>query len=119
KIKNGLIILHSGVKKRVSTQETYDFRPNKMFYYLTGLSHPHLVVILKIENSHVESFLFIPKPDPLKEKWDGSQLSEEAASHVSSIGSVHDHRHLKHFWGELSKKYEHLSIGLNLKDDQY
>lgn len=34
---------------------------------------------------------------------EGSQLSEEAASHVSNIDSIHNHQHLKQFWDELRK----------------
>lgn len=118
KIKNGLVILHSGVYKRVSSQESYDFRPNKMFYYVTGLSDPHLVVILKVENSEVASYLFIPEQDPLKEKWEGKQLSVATAAYISNIPSVCFKDDLSATWEEMNRENSHLPTWLNLKDYQ-
>lgn len=117
-IKNGLVILYSGVNKRVSSQESYDFRPNKMFYYVTGLSDPNLVVILKVDNNEVESCLFIPEPDPLKEKWEGKQLSEAAATYVSNIQSVFYKEDLIATWKKIRRENKDLPMWLNLKDYQ-
>lgn len=117
-INDGFIILHSGVPKNISTQESYSFRPNKMFYYVTGLSEPNVVVILKVLNSSVTSFLFIPKPNPLTEKWDGSQLTKKMASKISAIDFISYKDDLIQLWGEVKKEYSHLPIWLNVKDFQ-
>lgn len=119
-IHNGLIILHSGCKQRVSTQESYDFRPNKMFYYFIGLVDPNLVAILKIIDGNVEPFLLIPKKDSLKEKWDGKQLTNQDCSYASGINldNISYICNLQQLWEKLRTTNKHLPVWINMKDEQ-
>src|SRR5690625_4443090 len=84
-IKSGFVVLHSGVVKRVSTHESYSFRPNKNFYYFTGLLDPHVVAVFKMMDEVVEPFLFIPNRDSENEKWDGQQLTIQESAKLSGI----------------------------------
>lgn len=117
-VRDGIVVLHSGVKKQVSSQEGYDFRPNKMFYYLTGLSHPGLILILMVQESQVKEFLFIPKPDPLKEAWEGKQLDKQWAKRVSEIEYICDISNVKETWGDILQKHQSSYLWLNTKDHQ-
>lgn len=117
-IGNGLLFLHSGLQKRVSAQETYDFRPNKMFYYLTGLCEPHLVLILFVEQGQAKEFLLIPKSDPLKESWEGKQLDKDTAAECSGIAQVYDLTELNRIWSFLIDEKEDFPLWVNIKDGQ-
>ncbi|GAA0363393.1 aminopeptidase P family protein [Bacillus horti] len=117
-LEYGIVLLHSGVKARVSSQETYDFRPNKMFYYLTGLSEPNLVLMLCIEHAEVKEFLLIPELDPVKQAWDGKQLDKDSAAQISGVEHIFDLGELQRVWDYLLYEYSYLPIWMNIKDGQ-
>ncbi|MDC9032102.1 aminopeptidase P N-terminal domain-containing protein [Columbia Basin potato purple top phytoplasma] len=62
------------------------FKLNKNFYYLTGIEDDNVVLLLvKSQYGHEESFLFLKSNDVLKNKWDGETLTFKKASELSSI----------------------------------
>lgn len=69
---------------------TFPFRQNNDLYYLTGIVQEQ--TILLVFPSHPDKgsreILFIVKPDPLHEKWNGHQYTLEEASALSGIANV-------------------------------
>jgi Xaa-Pro aminopeptidase len=82
------LILFSGAPARVSTHEKYDFRPNKHFYYMTGITEPNCYYALFKSGNLLEEWLFIEEPDVVKASWNGEMLSESEASSLSGIVNV-------------------------------
>lgn len=117
-IKDGIILIHSGVKKKVSTQESYGFRPNKMFYYLTGLSEHEMVVVLFVNNAEVQEMLFIPEKDPERERWEGKGLDIGQIREQSSIQSVYNLHELAGKIDVLLSHSKDATIWLNVDDNQ-
>lgn len=89
KMKNGeMAIFFSGEAPQSSADSHYTFRPDKNFFYLTGLiRETFILVLLKTENK-VEETIFIEKPDFEIEKWVGRKLKIETVKEISGIESV-------------------------------
>lgn len=120
-IGNGLVLLHSGIKKSVSSKENYGFRPNKMFYYLTGLAGPGMVLLLAIDKGKTEEMLFAPKEEPDRERWEGKGKTIEEMSNESLIRTIHRldtlPQHLDHLLGIAEDSEVWINIGDNQAEE--
>ncbi len=59
------------------------------FFYLTGIERSNMALVLVKFNEQMQELLFIPKPDPFYEKWNGKLMTIEEAREVSQINSIH------------------------------
>lgn len=82
---NSLAILFAGEAKHRSADDTYDFTPNRNFFYLTGIDRQSFILLITKYQSRVREILFILKPDPEVEKWTGTRLREEEVTEISGI----------------------------------
>ncbi|HET7615616.1 MAG TPA: aminopeptidase P N-terminal domain-containing protein, partial [Bacillales bacterium] len=87
--EESLTILFAGEAPPRSADETYDFVPNRNFYYLTGIDRPNIILAIKKNGGKTEEMLFIEENDPVMEKWVGRKLSEEEAKATSGIKTIH------------------------------
>lgn len=83
-----LLVLFSGKAPHRSRDAYYPFEVDKNFYYLTGLDRPDLAYAARFAGDQWEEVLFLPKVDPVQEKWIGKFLREEEAKEVSGIQKV-------------------------------
>ena len=56
---NSLVVLYSGALKQTSNDENYPFKVNMNFFYLTGLNHDNVYILLEQANGTVKATLFI------------------------------------------------------------
>lgn len=85
---NEIVVLFSGKPPKSTADDLYKFKPNKNFYYFTGLTRENFIVtMLKLKDS-VEIKLFIEEPNYDVEKWYGIKLSKEKAMEISGIEDV-------------------------------
>lgn len=59
------------------------------FFYLTGIERSNMALLLVKMNQETQTFLFIEKPDPFAEKWNGKRMRIEEAQAISNIHSIH------------------------------
>lgn len=85
---HSVLILFSGKSVRVSTHEKYDFRPNKHFYYMTGITESSCYYMMYRMDNRLEEWLFINRPDAQKESWEGKMLSASKAAEQSGIANI-------------------------------
>lgn len=85
---NSIVLLFAGRAPYKSADETYNFTPNRNFYYLTGIDKPNMIVMMVKRNNTVNETLFIEKNDPVMAKWVGEKLSESEASELSGITNI-------------------------------
>ena len=85
---NSVVILFSGVAPKKSADELYPFTPNRNFYYMTGIEETGLAYMLSKENETTEEMLLIKRPDPIRAKWTGKTIEENAAKAISGINKV-------------------------------
>lgn len=78
-------ILFSGNAPKSTADSHYGFRPDKNFFYLTGLRREGFILAVSSSN---EVTLFIEKPDYDIEKWVGRKLTKEQATKISGITDI-------------------------------
>ncbi|GGP07797.1 aminopeptidase P family protein [Oceanobacillus neutriphilus] len=118
-VKNGIILLYSGPVKKISSQESYEFRVNKMFYYLTGINQPNVILLLYVKNALMDETLFIPKPDPGAKNWDGEQFEETHAAERSGISNIYYLDKLKPLTDAMIENNKDDTIWVNMVDRQH
>ncbi len=84
---NSYLVLFSGKRVHISVDSYYPFEVNKQFFYLTGLERENLVLVLDNHEPGKE-VLFIPRVNPLEEKWNGKQLTVDKAKEITGISTI-------------------------------
>jgi Xaa-Pro aminopeptidase len=90
--------------------QQYVYRQDSDMFYLTGITQKESLMLLFYENETWQEMLFITKPDPNTELWDGQQLTKKEASEISGINEVRYNESLKTTLQELSKNYSTLCV---------
>ena len=85
---NSVTILFSGVGRKKSGDENYDFVPNKNFYYLTGIEQENSVLMLIRNDGEKLAYLFVDEKDEKVEKWIGYKLTLNEAKEISGVENV-------------------------------
>jgi len=70
---NGLVL----VRGLPSQRDYVRFQQDKTFWYLTGVESPNATLLLDLATG--DEILFLPKPNAMKERWDGEQWDSEDA----------------------------------------
>lgn len=83
-----MAVLFSGKAPKSTADAHYSFLPNKNFYYFTGCTQEHFVLVMLKTDKGLESTLFIEKPDYDVEKWIGRKLTREGATELSGISDI-------------------------------
>ena len=65
-----------------------DFPVNPDFFYLTGIERANMALVLAKNGNVKQSILFIQKPDPYTEKWNGKLMKDYEAKEISKINDV-------------------------------
>ena len=85
---NSVTILFSGVGRKKSGDENYEFVPNKNFYYLTGIEQENSILLLIKNDGEKQSYLFVDEKDEKIEKWIGYKLTLKEAREISGVDNV-------------------------------
>lgn len=83
-----ITLLFAGTPVHRSADANYHFTPNRNFYYMTGISKPHIILMITKMGNKVEETLFIQKADPVMEKWEGKTLDAEGAKALSGVENI-------------------------------
>ncbi len=89
-------VFECGAPKAITGDTNYLFSPNRNFYYLTGLDEPECKVLFVAGQ---EPVLYIRRPDPVKARWLGENLSKGSAMVLSGMKDV---RYLDEFPEQLA-----------------
>lgn len=115
---NSLVILYSGALKQASADESYPFKVNMNFYYLTGIKQDNVYYLCKKINGKIEEHLFIYKNDPVKIRWIGAYLYEDEAKEIADINNIHYVDEFNSYVTKilLSKKIKYVYLDLEKPD---
>lgn len=83
-----LVLLYQGSAPKSTADAHYTFKPNKNFFYFTGLNQEQFIVAMHKQNGTINTTLFVEMPNYDVEKWYGRKLSKEAATELSGIETV-------------------------------
>ena len=74
---NSLTFLFAGDPKQKSNDNDYPFRIDNNFYYMTGMDTPGQVMMITKLGGKAGQWLFIDRPDPIYELFNGKQPTVE------------------------------------------
>ncbi len=88
--KKSIAIIHSNDQMVRSGDQYYPYRQNSDMFYLCGIEQEMSVLLIcgDQENADKRVILFIRKPDPALETWEGKKLDKETAGKISGIKTV-------------------------------
>lgn len=85
---NSLLFLFSGHAKQKSLDQDFPFAPDRNFYYMTGLKEEGLILLISKKSSEIESYLFVPRPDPYLERYTGHMDTDKEYAEKTGIDNV-------------------------------
>ena len=68
---NAAIVIAGASTQYRNADSSYALRQESSFYYFSGFSEPSSVMVLINSGEKIESLIFVPEKDKLKEIWDG------------------------------------------------
>jgi len=88
--KNSVAIIHSNDQMVRNGDQFYPFRQNSDLFYLSGIEQEMSVLLIDLDGNGEknEIMLFIRKPDPNLETWEGRKLDKENAFEISGIKTI-------------------------------
>lgn len=108
--ENTLAIVFSNPVAMRNGDQEYVYRQDSDMFYLTGINQKESVLLLYHIGGNWKEILFISKPDPKTQIWDGHQLSKSEASAISGIQEIQFNESLKLTLSEIAPKIETLSV---------
>ncbi len=87
---DALALVFSNDKVPRTGDQYFPFRQNSDFFYLSGIEQEKSILLLNPGHPEQKKreILFIMKPDPMLETWEGSKLTPDEAKAISGISAV-------------------------------
>ena len=78
--KNSAVVIAGASTQYRNADSSHAFRQDSNFWYLSGFNEAESTLVLLVnENNNVQSIVFVPEKDELKEIWDGYRAGPEGA----------------------------------------
>ena len=77
--KNSALIVPGADLQYRNADSSYNLRQESSFYYLSGFCEPSSLMVLVNNGKSIDSIIFVPEKDKLKEIWDGYRAGPEGA----------------------------------------
>ena len=127
--ENSVAVIFSGVSKLASEDETYPFVVNNSFFYLTGITQEHSVLMMVKGLGEKKAYLFIDEYNEVKEKWIGRRLTFDEAEQLSGLNNVYSSDNFENMldlaltnsnnqYGSIATLYLDLSPEIKISDAQ-
>lgn len=116
---NSIVILFAGNAPKKTGDEVYQFTPDRNFYYLTGISEEHHIVVLSKFNNEISQRLFLKEIDLAKEMWNGKTLRDYEGKEISGIEDTVYMNEFYEYLNRLIKGAEEVNLYLDLERQSY
>lgn len=116
---DSLVVLFAGGEIYKSADETYEFTPNRNFFYLSGIDAPNIIIVLIKRKGEVAEKIFVERPDPVLARWVGEKLSEKEAKEISGIETVDIIDNFNGSIASLLSNYSIDNVCLDLERQEY
>jgi Xaa-Pro aminopeptidase len=103
---NSVVIIPAARESIRNGDVYYPFRQDSDFYYLTGLTEPNTVLVLRKLSDKAEYILFVMPRDPEKEVWTGTRIGTEGACAVFGADIAYISDEFKNKLPELLREQE-------------
>ncbi|GIO28981.1 MULTISPECIES: aminopeptidase P family protein [Paenibacillus] len=112
---DSIAVLFAGEAPHKSADANYPFKPNRHYYYLTGLTKPSSILVITKRGNQVEETLFIEKVDPVLEKWTGKMMTADEAKEITGIGKVQNRDTFEHFFHATVTNHDYKNVYFDLE----
>lgn len=103
-----LLVFSNPIAMRNGDQQ-YVYRQSSDLFYLTGITQPETVLLMYVTENDWHEILFINRPDPKTELWDGYQLNTSDAADISGITDVRFTDSMKSTLEKLTQKSQKIA----------
>jgi Xaa-Pro aminopeptidase len=86
--EKGILVLFSAEPRIYTNDVDYHYRQENNLYYLTGIKQEGAILVLLPGAKKTREILFMPRPVPSRETWDGHMLTIEETRARSGIQEV-------------------------------
>ena len=85
---NSLMVLLSAEPRVYTGDVDYEYRQENNLYYLTHLNQPRTTLVLMPGHGRHREVLFMPRPVPAREVWEGRMYTPAEAQKLSGVGEI-------------------------------
>lgn len=103
--EDAIVYFFSGEAPATSADQTYPFVVDRHFYYLTGIDHEKMILVLVKKQGVVSETLFIEPFDEIEARWIGPRMQKEEATSISSIVDVRYLHEESEYFASLFDRY--------------
>ncbi len=100
-----------------SNDSEYPYRQDADFYYLTGFTEPHSVLVIAPSHPDTKTVIFVQPRDRDREIWTGRRLGVEAAAAALGVDAAYPIAELDERLPKLLDTADHLYYGFNGGED--
>ncbi|CAD5121594.1 DgyrCDS10091 [Dimorphilus gyrociliatus] len=93
--KDVIAVIPSASTHYMSYEVPYPFRQDTDFMYLTGFQEPDSCLVFDLREN--KSILFVPKKDPMRERWDGLRMGSEKALTFTCVDETYNNDMLPNY----------------------
>jgi Xaa-Pro aminopeptidase len=85
RLDGGAMVLPAGPIRHRSRDTEYRYRPDSELFYLTGVTEPGVVAVLRDRPDEERFVLFVRERDEKAERWSGPRVGPPALYHLTRL----------------------------------
>lgn len=90
----GVVILSTAEEKPRNRDSDFPYRHDSDFFYLTGFDEPGATLVMLVQETSFETYLFCRPKDLEREIWDGFRLGPEAAPEILNLDKAYPNQEI-------------------------
>ncbi len=99
--KNSVLLIPGANTQYRNADSAYAFRQNSNFYYLSGFCEPDSLMAIINDDDGINSIIFVPPKDKLKEIWDGHRAGPIGAVKEFLFDKAYDNSEIDNMMPEI------------------
>ncbi len=99
--KNSVLLIPGANTQYRNADSAYAFRQNSNFYYLSGFCEPDSLMAIINNDDGINSIIFVPPKDKLKEIWDGHRAGPVGAVKEFLFDKAYDNSEIDNMMPEI------------------
>jgi len=115
--KNSVLLIPGANTKYRNADSAYAFRQDSNFYYLSGFCEPDSLIAIINNDDGINSIIFVPPKDKLKEIWDGHRAGPIGAIKDFLFDKAYDNSEIDNMMPEILFGCDQVMYPVGKKND--
>ena len=115
--KNSVLLIPGANTKYRNADSAYAFRQDSNFYYLSGFCEPDSLIAIINNDDGINSIIFVPPKDKLKEIWDGHRAGPIGAIKDFLFDQAYDNSEIDNMMPEILFGCDQVMYPIGKKND--